>query len=434
MGRAGSAGFAIYRDRRILAIALLGFSSGLPLLLTLSTLSIWLAESGVTKTAIGLFGLVGLPYTLKFLWAPVIDRARLPWLTARLGRRRGWMLAIQVALALAILALAATDPAVNPYATALVVLLVAFASASQDIVIDAYRIEVLDLPMQGAGAAATQFGYRIGLLASGAGALYIASYSGWTLAFASMAALVGVGAATTLASREPPAGAKETPAQTGDALADWIRRAVVDPFAEFLTRPGWLAILIFVLLYKFGDAFAGVMANPFYLEMGFTKIEIANVSKLFGPAATLAGVFLGGVVVARLGIVRALLICGVLQMLSNLMFAIQAVVGHSVPVLFLTIGIENLSGGMGSAAFVAYLSALCNLAYTATQYALLSSLTAFGRTVLSSGSGWLADHVDWVSFFLVSTVLAGPGLLVLVWMMRRLPAAGLAHAGGAPAR
>jgi PAT family beta-lactamase induction signal transducer AmpG len=205
-----------------------------------------------------------------------------------------------------------------------------------------------------------------------------------------------------------------------------LKLAVFDPLAEFFSRSGWLPILAFILLYKFGDAFAGVMANPFYIEMGFTKVEIASVSKVFGLIATLGGVFIGGAVVARFGVLRALLWCGILQMLSNLMFAAQAMAGHDILVLFATIGLENFSGGMGSAAFVAYLSLLCNLAYTATQYALLSSFMAFGRTLLSSGSGWLADHVDWVLFFVASTGLALPGLLLLLWMMRRYPVPGAA--------
>jgi MFS transporter, PAT family, beta-lactamase induction signal transducer AmpG len=304
-------------------------------------------------------------------------------------------------------------------------LAIAFLSASQDIVIDAYRIEILGEREQGAGAAATQAGYRVGLLASGAGALFIASAFGWYAAFLAMAALMGLSMLIVLIAPEPAVDAGVA-AHRGDPLGARIfaqlKLAVVDPLAEFFSRSGWLPILAFILLYKFGDAFAGVMANPFYVEMGFTKVEIASVSKVFGLLATLAGVFIGGAVVARIGVLRALLWCGILQMLSNLMFAAQALAGHDIVVLFATIGLENFSGGMGSAAFVAYLSMLCNLAYTATQYALLSSFMAFGRTALSSTSGWLAAHVDWVLFFAISTALALPGLLLLLWMMRRYPA------------
>jgi PAT family beta-lactamase induction signal transducer AmpG len=417
-GDRASSGFSVYLQPRVLIVAAMGFASGLPLLLTLSTLSLWLAEAGIDKTTIGLFALVGLPYSIKFLWSPVIDRMPLPPFTALLGRRRGWAIAIQALLILATLAMALTDPRIDAGMTAIAALAIAFFSASQDIVIDAYRIEILEEREQGAGAAATQAGYRIGLLASGAGALFIASAFGWFAAFAAMAALMGASMLIVLIAPEPPASATVVRAS---GIAAQLKLAVFDPLAEFFTRSGWLPILAFILLYKFGDAFAGVMANPFYVEMGFTKVEIASVSKVFGLIATLAGVFIGGAVVARIGVLRALLWCGLLQMLSNLMFAAQALAGHDILVLFATIGLENFSGGMGSAAFVAYLSVLCNLAYTATQYALLSSFMSFGRTFLSSSSGWIADHVDWVQFFVISTALAVPGLLLLIWMMRRYP-------------
>jgi PAT family beta-lactamase induction signal transducer AmpG len=416
--------WAIYGQPRLLLVLVLGFASGLPLLLTLSTLAIWLAEQRVTLTAIGLFAMVGTPYTLKFLWAPVVDRAPLPGLTRRLGRRRSWLVAIQSALILAVVGLGATQPAEAPWWTAAAALLVAFLSASQDIVIDAYRIELVAEHEQGAAAAMTQLGYRIGMLASGAGALLLAEHVSWFGVYATMAGMLLVGVIATLMGPEPTVAA----ADTGSAsLLSRLRAAVVEPFVEFVGRQGLGAaavILAFILLYKLGDAFAGVMANPFYVQVGFTKSEIAAVTKIFGLAATLAGVVVGGAIVSRYGILRALLACGLLQMLSNLMFAVQAVVGHDVRVLVATIGVENLSGGMGSAAFVAYLSVLCNVAYTATQYALFSSFMAVGRTLLASGSGWVAEHVDWASFFLLSTVLAAPGLLLLVWMIRRFPAAG----------
>lgn len=415
---------AVYLDRRVLVVLAMGFASGLPLLLTLSTLSIWLTEEGVTLTSIGLFALVGAPYSFKFLWAPLIDRAPIPLLTAWLGRRRSWLLVIQAALIGAIVCLGASSPGTAPFWTAFWAVAVSFLSASQDIVIDAYRIEILDERQQGAGAAVTQFGYRIGLLASGAGALFLADNASWFTVYAIMAALLLIGVATTVLAVEPRAAAA-SPA--GGGLAAALQDAVIGPFVEFIQRSGLraaLLVLAFILLYKFGDAFAGVMANPFYIQIGFTKSEIASVSKVFGLVATLAGVFLGGLVVGRFGVVPALLVCGVLQMGSNLMFAVQAAVGADVTLLFATIGIENLSGGMGSAAFVAYLSLLCNVAYTATQYALFSSFMAFGRTLLSSSSGWVADHVDWVTFFVISTAAAIPGLLMLLWMMKRFPGAG----------
>ncbi len=406
---------AVYRDRRMLCILFLGFASGLPLALTLSTLSAWMATLGVEKTTIGLFVLVGLPYAFKFLWSPFIDGIELPLLGRALGRRRSWAILAQVALIAAIVALAAVDPITSPALTAVIVLGIAFFSASQDIVIDAYRVEILDDQLQGAGAAAIQIGYRIGMLVSGAGALYIADIFGWFAAFITMAALVLVGVVTILANPEPT-GPVKTSAQ-GD-MADWARVHVVAPFADFATRRHWLVIGLFILTYKFGDAIAGVMTNPFYIETGFTLTEIASVSKVFGVAATLVGAVAGGIMVARYGFLKALLLCGILQMLSNLMFAVQAMVGDNITVLAVTVGVENFTGGMGTAAFVAYLSSLCSFAFTATQYALFSSLAAVGRTVLSSAGGWLADHMGWVSFFLLTTVAALPGLLLLIWLMR----------------
>lgn len=414
----------VYLDRRILVVLLMGFASGLPLLLTLSTLSIWLTEEGVTLTSIGLFALVGTPYSFKFLWAPIIDRAPVPGLTALLGRRRSWLLVLQAALIGAIVCLGASSPAAAPFWTAFWAVAVSFLSASQDIVIDAYRIEILDEKQQGAGAAVTQFGYRVGLLASGAGALFLAENASWFSVYAIMASLLLVGVATTVLCIEPRSGT--APAIRRD-VAGTMYDAIIGPFNEFMRRSGLgsaLLVLAFILLYKFGDAFAGVMANPFYIQIGFTKAEIASVSKVFGLVATLLGVFLGGLVVGRYGVIPALLVCGVLQMASNLMFAVQAAAGADLTLLFATIGIENLSGGMGSAAFVAYLSMLCNVAYTATQYALFSSFMAFGRTLLSSSSGWVADNVDWVTFFVISTAAAVPGLVMLLWMMKRFPAAG----------
>ncbi len=408
---------AIYGEPRVLAVFFMGFSSGLPLPLTFGTLSFWLAESGVTRTEIGLFAMIGGAYSLKFLWAPLIDRLGLPYLTGRFGRRRGWALCIQALLIAAIAALGFTNPLVNPWGTALAAVVVAFLSASQDIVIDAYRIELLDDEQQGAGAAATQWGYRFGLIAAGAGALYAAEYGGWRTAFVIMAGLMSVGMLTVLMTREPLAA----PPPMSAGAAAWLKSAVVAPFADFLQRPHWAAILLFVVLYKFGDALAGVMSNPFYVDMGFSKTEVANVSKLFGVVATLVGVAAGGAMVYRLGVLRSLMIGGVLQALSNLTYVLQAAVGHDLWVLTLVIFVENFCGGLGSAAFVAYLSGLCAVAFTATQYALLSSLAAVGRTFLSSGGGWLSERIDWIPFFLVTTVAALPGLALLVYLMRVLP-------------
>lgn len=422
LGRHYLEAVSIYWERRLIIVFLMGFASGLPFLLSAATLSIWLTEAGVSLTAIGLFALVGTPYNLKFLWAPVIDRWPLPGLSKALGRRRSWMLVIQLALMGSIIALGLSDPQSSPGITALFALAVAFFSASQDIVIDAYRIEILDEDQQGAGAAMTQAGYRFGLLSSGAGALYFATLAEWSLVYGVMAGLVLVGLITTLRAPIPRMDRSER--ATAQSRKRWFRQAVVGPFVEFFQRndPGVaFLILAFILLYKFGDAFAGVMANPFYIKIGFTKVQIANVSKIFGVFATLLGVFVGGLVVKRYGILNSLLYCGILQMFSNLMFAGQAAIGADVRFLFLTIGIENLSGGMGSAAFVAYLSLLCDTAYTGTQYALFTSFMAFGRTWLSALSGWIAENTDWITFFGISTAVAVPGLVLLFFMMKRLP-------------
>jgi PAT family beta-lactamase induction signal transducer AmpG len=399
----------------------MGFASGLPLALSSATLFFWLAEAGVTLAAIGLFALVGVPYNFKFVWAPFIDRVALPGLTRLLGRRRSWMLVIQIGLMLAIAALGYSQPETTPLLTASCALAVAFFSASQDIVIDAYRIEILDSDEQGAGAAMTQAGYRLGAIAAGAGALFLAEQIDWSLVYAVMAALVIVGMAAAIFAPDPE---RRNPGLAANHQETGFRSMVIDPFVEFFQRNGVttaIIILAFILLYKFGDAYAGVMAYPFYYEMGFTKSEVATVSKIFGVIATVVGVFIGGLIVKRYGIMKSLLGCGILQMLSNLMYAAQSVAGHDVRFLYFTIGIENFSGGMGSSAFVAYLSVLCNTSYTGTQFALFTSFMAFGRTLLSASSGWVVEVIGWFDFFLISTIVAAPGLLLLLWMMHNLP-------------
>ncbi len=423
------ASLAVYRQPRLVAILLMGFSSGLPLAVTFGTLSYWLAEIGVSLTTIGLFGLVRTSYSLKFLWSPLIDRLPIPLLTARLGRRRSWALTIQLLLAAAILALGLTDPRVDPAATALAAVVVAFLSASQDIVIDAYRIELLRPEEQGAGAAATQWGYRFGMLASGAGALYAASFGGWHFAYGVMAALMGVGMVTVWLTPEP-GGVRPPEALAGPAAAQrvraWLSRAVVAPFLDLFARNGateLVAIGVFIVLYKFGDALAGSMSNPLYVALGFSKVEVATISKVYGVIATLVGVALGGVFVARIGIFRALLVSGGMQALSNLMYAVQVWAGHDVGMLALTIAAENVTGGMASAAFVAYLSLLCSRDFTATQYALLSSLATVGLNVLAASGGALAEALGWIPFFVLSSLACLPSLALLIWIMRQPAAA-----------
>ena len=412
---------SVYLQPRLLFVFVMGFASGLPLALSSATLFFWLAEAGVTLAAIGLFALVGAPYNFKFVWAPFVDRVPLPILTRLLGRRRSWMLMIQVGLMLAIATLGFSEPETTPLLTAVCALAVAFFSASQDIVIDAYRIEILDPDEQGAGAAMTQAGYRLGAIAAGAGALFLAEQIDWSLVYLAMAALVAVGMAAALLAPDPE---RRNPDIADSRPTAGFYSMVVEPFGEFFQRNGVttaVVILAFILLYKLGDAYAGVMAYPFYYEMGFTKSEVATVSKIFGVIATVVGVFVGGLIVKRYGVMRSLLGCGILQMLSNLMYAAQTLAGHDVQFLYFTIGIENLSGGMGSSAFVAYLSVLCNTRYTGTQFALFTSFMAFGRTLLSASSGWMVELTGWFDFFVISTVVALPGLILLLWMMRNLP-------------
>ena len=428
----------VYLDRRVIAVLFLGFSSGLPFGVLADPLTAWLSDSGVSKTGIGLFVLVSLPYSLKFIWAPLMDHLGLPVLTRMLGRRRGWAIFTQAILLAVIAGTGLTDPANDLWWTALFAVILTFASASQDIVIDAYRIEILEEKKLAAGAAMAVFGWRIGQVGSAAAGLIAADYLPWPVVFGTMAAMVLVGVVAILVNPEPskPISNEEIererlaeeflerkqhlPPRVAETLA-WLYGAVVCPFAEFMTRRGWLPILLFIMLYKYGDAVLSVMKIPFFLDMGFTKTEIAGVAKIFGFNAIIAGGFLGGLVLARLGIARGLLFCGVLMAVSNLIFIVQAGMGHSLSMLAVTIAVENITTGMGTTAFVAYLSSLCNVAYTATQYALLTSFMAFSRTTLSSTAGWLADKVDWVTFFIITTVAAVPGLLLLIWMIRRFP-------------
>lgn len=401
----------------MLVILLMGFSSGLPLLLGFSTLSYWLSKDGVSLTAIGGLLAASAPYSVKFLWAPLIDQGRLPVFTALFGQRRGWMLAIQILLAASIAALGFGDPRESMGYIAVMALVVAFLSASQDIVIDAYRIEILDAHEQGAGAAMTQTGYRFGLLVAGAGAIALADFISWSLIYALMASLVGIGMVAALIAPEPAISQDKVEAGRAGFGAT-LHHAVVQPLTDLLKRQGILWILLFVLLYKYGDAIAGAMANPFYHQIGFSGVEIASVTKVFGVAATLFGVFAGGALVARFGVWSALVIGGVSQAATNLLFAWLAAAGHDLTLLAVAVGADNFAGGLGSAAFVAYLSGLCNVSFTGTQYALLTSLMAFGRTLFATASGPLAEQLGWVGFFIATTAIAVPGLVLLFWLRR----------------
>jgi PAT family beta-lactamase induction signal transducer AmpG len=399
---------------RLLLIGLLGFFSGLPLALTASTLTAWLSDAGVARASIGLFAAIATPYALKFLWSPLLDGLRVPGL-AKLGRRRSWLLLTQVLLVMGVVGMAFTEPGTHAYMTALMGVIVATLSATQDTVIDAYRVEFLQQSEQGSGAAWATFGYRIGMLVSGAGALYLADHTGWPMTYFIMAAIMGIGIVVTLLMREP---AVEAAARQARSIGTFLKDYVIAPFRDFMTRPLWLGVLAFVVLYKLGDAFMGIMFNPFLLELGFTKSQIAEVVKVYGLIATLLGTFAGGWLVSKIGMFRSLLICGFTHMLTNLLLVIQARIGADVTFLTYTISMENFTGGMGTAAFIAYLSALCRVNYTATQYALLSSLAAFGRTWLSTPSGALSQVVGWELFFTIASFMAIPALVLLIWLER----------------
>jgi PAT family beta-lactamase induction signal transducer AmpG len=413
---------SVYWERRLIIIFFMGFASGLPLALTYTVLQWWLSVVGVSLMAIGLFALVQTPYSLKFLWAPLIDSVPLPILSNMLGRRRAWMIIIQIALMGSIIGLGMTKPEVNPMSTAVLALAVAFFSASQDIVIDAYRIDILDEEEQGAGAAMTQAGYRVGALASGAGGLFLFDWTSSSVIYGLMGGLVLVGFITALCAPIPRTD--QVDKAPSKCVGMWIQRNIVSPYIEFFQRnqiSTALVILAFIVLYKFGDAFLSVMAYPFYYQIGFSSTQVGIASATFGKIAVVVGAFAGGLVVKRYGILKSLLIGGLLQMFSNLMYAAQAAIGPDYPFLFLTITIENISQGMGSAAFIAYLSMLCHTRYTGTQYALFASFMVFARTWLVTPSGWAAEQLGWISFFVLSTFVAVPGLLLLLWMMKQLP-------------
>jgi MFS transporter, PAT family, beta-lactamase induction signal transducer AmpG len=391
----------VFTNRRIAVTFLLGFSSGLPLPLVFGTLDAWMASASVPIATIGVFAFVQLPYTVKFLWAPLLDRYSPPIL----HRRTGWILIFQIILVVGIFSLGRMDPVNQAWTTGIVALIVAFFSASQDIVIDAYRAEVLRENELGAGAAVSVAGMRVALLTGGAIALILSDRMAWSEVYTIMASLMLIGIATTLFS---PAPEKVLPPPKK------LKEAVIHPFIEFFQRRGAILLLCAVLLYKLGDAVAGKMTTPFLIQTGFSKTDIGTINKGFGMIITIFGALWGGGLVAKMGIMRSLFVFGILQAVSNLVFVGQALAGKNYSVMVAAIGIENLCGGMGTAAFVAFLMKMCNQKFTATQFALLSSLTAVTRVVAGAPTGYLAENLGWVGFFLVSTVLAIPGILIIL--------------------
>ncbi|MBL0319405.1 MAG: MFS transporter [Alphaproteobacteria bacterium] len=477
-----------YNHPGLLRLFFLGFASGLPLPLTLSNLTFWLTEEKISMSQVGLFAIVGVPYTLKFLWSHAVDHLPIPPFTTLLGKRRGWILFAQILLMGAIAGLALTSPKENLGMVAVLAFLVATASATQDIAIDAFRIESLPKELQGHAAAIAVFGYRVAMLVASAGGLLVAQYYHWSTAYLMAALLMVVGMVAILFSKEPSVPERIStvnkitmPVRLGLGVVSMVlvlaihelydmgaiinphyslrlaraiftgisffliislmitvltgksmRESTVAPFVSFAKQPYWWLALIFILFFKFGDAFAGIMTSPFLVKMGFSKAEVAMVVKTFGFAATIAGAVLGGILTETWGTMRALWVSGILQMLSNLLFCLQAYAGHSLALLFVTIGVENFTGSMATAAFVSYVSALCLKRYSATQYALLSSIASFSRTILVTGiflidsfffpDSSFIDVIGWSWFFAITAAGAIPGLLLLFFLKNKLRA------------
>ncbi|WP_085783976.1 AmpG family muropeptide MFS transporter [Candidatus Nucleicultrix amoebiphila] len=400
----------LFRDPRISAIFLLSISSGLPFFLTLSTLHARLSESGISKTNIGLFVLLTLPYSFKFLWAPIIDAIRLPILSDLFGHRKSWLFLSQVALIVSLISLGTVNPAESIVLTALFTFLAAFCSASQDIVIEAYRVEIAHDHLAGPAASASVLGYRLGLWASGAGALYVAAHYNWLTAYGFMACAIGIGIVANILSPEPIQNKIEHRSSRKVIPLSFYRQKskniwqrsfelFINAFVSLKDRQNWVVLVLFILFYKMSDTLLNVMSVPFLLELGFSKLEIAHVAKSFGIGAMILGGVVGGFMLSRHPIFNTLVFCGILQILSSLMFMVQAYLGYNLGVLFMTIGLENLACGIGTAAFITYLSGLCSAPFTASQYALLSSFASFARVLFSSGCGWLADQTSWPVFY-----------------------------------
>jgi len=428
----------VYRNPRVLAMLFLGFSAGLPFLLIFSTLSVWLREADISRTEIGFFSWIGIMFSIKVVWAPVVDRTPLPVLTAVLGRRRSWMLLAQAGIAAGLLAIAASDPVTDVGRVALCALFVAFCAATQDISIDAYRIEAVAKELQGAMAATYQLGYRLALLAAGAGALYVADFASWPRAYAAMAGCMLVGMVTVLVIREPTVEVRQETRDREAQLAqklesrahasprlnraiEWVSSAVVSPFADFFARNGRiaLAILALIALYRISDITMGIMANPLYVDLGFTKSEIATASKTVGIPLTILGAFLGGFLVARYGLFKPLLLGALLTVVTNLAFAYLSVSEPAFKLLMMTVSADNLAGGFAGSVFIAYLSSLTNTAYTATQYALFSSLFTLAGKFLGGFSGIIVDATSYQVFFIYAATLGLPAILLVLFLMYR---------------
>jgi PAT family beta-lactamase induction signal transducer AmpG len=411
-------------QKNVLVILLLGFSSGLPFPLVYSTLSAWLSEAGLQLSTVSTFAWLGFAYSFKFIWAPIVDSLRLPVLTGLLGRRRAWMLLAQLSVGVSLLFLAGMDPVDNIGAFAVVALAVAFSSATQDIVIDAYRIESADSRMQGVLAAAYQYGYRIAMLVSMAGALALAEYASWSTTYMAMAGCMLFGVMTTLICDEPVEQLRQS-LYTGKTLlakiSIWFQTAVVMPFADFLRRFGRFAIilLLFISLYRLSDYVLGILANPFYLEIGYSKVQVAAIAKVYGTWITLLGVATGAWAVLKLGVARCLFTATLLIASTNLFFAAMVIVGPEPWMLAVTITADNLAGGFSGTVLIAYLSSLTNLSFTATQYALLSSFMSLAGKFTAGFSGNVQESIGWLGFFLYAAALGVPAIALSFIVAKR---------------
>jgi len=402
---------------RLLVIGLLNISAGIPVLLKAGTLAAWLNTKGIDYTTIGLFGIVGIPYSFRFVWAPFVDRMPIPYLTRIFGRRRSWLIATQLALMASLIAFANVEPAENIWLTFSLMLVVSFLGATQWIVVLAYQMETLPKREYGPSEGIGVLGYRIGMnLIGGYLALMIAGLCGWGISYMTMALCIGVGLITVLCIAEPDPIVSEEAKYEG--TTSWLYGAVWCPLADFFKRPGWLACLLVMFFYRMGDNIIGNMTNVFYQDLGFTLPEIANASKLFGMGATITGGLIGGHIVAKLGFLRSMLMCSVIHGLANIMYVVLAYSGHDVDMLYISIAIENITGGMRMSALLAYQMTLCNPAYAATQISLLGSFVSLGYHILSLPSGWLAEHLGWVNLFSLSVASTIPVAMLIVYLMR----------------
>jgi len=417
-------GWRYYLQQKIVVIFFLGFSSGLPFPLVYSTLSFWLAEAGVQLSTVSTFAWLGFAYSLKFIWAPLVDSLSLPVLTRIFGRRRGWMLLAQLSIGVSLLMLSGIDPKQHIEAFALVAFAVAFSSATQDIVIDAYRIESAEDRMQGVLAAAYQYGYRVAMLVSMAGALALAEYASWTETYMAMAGCMVVGILTTLWCKEPVAQVKQTLYAGKSALekvVQWFTHAIADPFSDFFKRFGQFTIvmLIFISLYRISDYVLGILANPFYYEIGFSKLQIAGIAKFYGLWVSLFGIGAGGWAVVKYGVARCLVIATILIASTNLFFAAMVLVGPEPWMLAVTISADNFAQGLSGTVLIAYLSSLTNRSFTATQYALLSSFMSLLGKLTAGYSGNVQESIGWLGFFLYAAALGIPAIILATIVARR---------------